>query len=265
MAANSVASQPGRHDGGEGEVDAAVAHPGAQGGGAADRAGQRAGAEPGVQAGHGRDVVGLLVGRADGVGAQVDEADRQPVEQDGGDQGGEAAGQGQQYERGPGTGETDHQDRAAAGPVGQRPAGEQGDQAGRGGDGDGGAERRRVEAQARRQRRELDGPDADVEAEDGEQAGGEQVMRTALTGARRYWNNGLTPRGSQEQDCVPGKGRAGSPRAGCLPLAELSVLLSRHVFTLSRPRGGEGPNSGPRATSSGRSRVCMCGVPGSTS
>ena len=30
------------------------------------------------------------------------------------------------------------------------------------------------------------------------------------------------------------KGRAGSPRAGCLPLAELNVLLSRHVFTLSR-------------------------------
>jgi len=26
------------------------------------------------------------------------------------------------------------------------------------------------------------------------------------------------------------KGRAGSPRAGCLPLAELGVLLSRHVF-----------------------------------
>jgi len=26
------------------------------------------------------------------------------------------------------------------------------------------------------------------------------------------------------------KGRAGSPRAGCLPLAELGVLLLRHVF-----------------------------------
>ena len=33
---------------------------------------------------------------------------------------------------------------------------------------------------------------------------------------------------------VMDKGRAGSPRAGCLPLAELGVLLLRHVFMLSR-------------------------------
>jgi len=147
-------------------------------GGAADCPGERARAEPGVQAGHGRHGVGLFVGRADGVGAQVDEADRQPVEQDGRHQGGEAAGQGHQRERGPGASESGHQDRTAADPVGERPAGEQGDQAGRGRDGDRGAERRGVEAQAGRQRRELDRPDADVEAEQAEQAGGEQVMCT---------------------------------------------------------------------------------------
>jgi hypothetical protein len=33
---------------------------------------------------------------------------------------------------------------------------------------------------------------------------------------------------------VMGKGRAGSPRAGCFPLAELNVLPSRHVPTLSK-------------------------------
>jgi len=151
----------------------------AERGGAAERAGQRAAAEPGVQAGHGRDPVRLLVGRADGVGAQVDEADRQPVEQDGGYQGGEAPGQGHQHERGPGAGEADHQDRAAADAVGKRPAGEQGHQAARGGDSDRGTEPRGIEAQAGRQRRELDGPDADVEAEQAEQAGSERVMRTA--------------------------------------------------------------------------------------
>ena len=83
MGASSTPISPA-DDGGQCEIDAAVAHPGAQGGGAADRANQRAGAEPGVQAGHGRSGVGLLVGGADGVGAQVDEADGQAVEHDGG-------------------------------------------------------------------------------------------------------------------------------------------------------------------------------------
>jgi hypothetical protein len=45
-------------------------------------------------------------------------------------------------------------------------------------------EGRRVESETGRQRGELDGPDADVEAEDAEQAGREQVMRAALAGAR---------------------------------------------------------------------------------
>jgi hypothetical protein len=48
--------------------------------------------------------------------------------------------------RGPGAGESDDQDRAAADPVGERPAREQGDQAAHGGYGERGAERRGVQA-----------------------------------------------------------------------------------------------------------------------
>jgi hypothetical protein len=52
------------------------------------------------------------------------------------------------------------------------------------------------------------------------------------------------------------KGRAGSPRAGCLPLAELGVLLSRHVFHSIRAeqdvfrtgRGGCAAQSDPLPT-----------------
>ena len=217
--------QPGRHDGGQGEIDAAVAHPGAQGGGAADRAGERAGAEPGMQTGHGRGGVGLLVGRADGVGAQVDEADGQAVEHEDGKESGEAAGQGEQHEGGAGTGEADRQDRAAAGPVGQRPAGEQGDHAGRGGDGDRGAERRGVQAEAGGQRRELDGPDTDVEAEDAEQAGSRQVVCTAGTGACGQGQADEQPSSSKgiagTKDRVP----AATPhRPACL--AKLSAIAS---------------------------------------
>jgi hypothetical protein len=73
------------------------------------------------------------------------------------------------------------------GPVGEHSAAEQRDQPSRGRDGNRGPEPGRVETETSRQRRELNGPDTDMKPENAEQTRREQV------------------------------GRAGSPRAGCLP------------------------------------------------
>ena len=58
------------------------------------------------------------------------------------------------------------------------------------GHGERGAERCGVQAQAERQRRELDGPDTDVKAEQAEQAGSGQVVGTTNTCEQRTDSEG---------------------------------------------------------------------------